>query len=445
MEDSPANAAHAFATAAEEYAEREQWSKAIEAHFRAAEQYLHAVNYTSDPEAVRTLKLLYANHTRQGKELQRRVSKRQPTSSTPTSTRSGGAYTPSNHLKPASAPSQYSALPALLSSPIPNRPLSAESEAERENEGGGSSRLGPGLYSGADKEGSVDRNSRSSHDAYPNASNSQEISESYMMLKGKTGKEEDNSDPFEKFWETVETLVQKLSNPVAFTTAPLLPEREPEALSNGEKSGLGINDRLDELTSKLLESYFFVPSGQQDPNAESNPPSLAASSKGGSRYYTPSQSIPFAPPTKTVEEYAIENQQLKLIIDRLSRRVLQLEKAAEEANLLRSSILQFRNDVQRQAKRIMQSQESMRSSAMAKNAASPENSAIANSQSLQKRVRELEEELRRMRMENEKQQVILTKYKERWDRLKESAKKRRSAAEQQQQQQQQDKIVGDQQ
>jgi hypothetical protein len=38
------------------------------------------------------------------------------------------------------------------------------------------------------------------------------------------------------------------------------------------------------------------------------------------------------------------------------------QKAAEEGNVLKSSILQFRNDVQKQAKRIMQSQESMKSS-----------------------------------------------------------------------------------
>ncbi|CAG8705541.1 6181_t:CDS:2, partial [Acaulospora morrowiae] len=71
MEDTPVNAAHAFANAAEEFEEKELWAKAMEAHFRAAEQFLSAMNYTSDPEAIRTLKLLYANHTRQGKELQR--------------------------------------------------------------------------------------------------------------------------------------------------------------------------------------------------------------------------------------------------------------------------------------------------------------------------------------------------------------------------------------
>ncbi|KAJ3294421.1 hypothetical protein HDU76_006955, partial [Blyttiomyces sp. JEL0837] len=79
MEETPAavNKANAFANAAEEYTERNQYDKAVEAHFRAAEQFLLATSYTSDPEAVKTLKLLYANHTRQGKDLQRRLQQSQ--------------------------------------------------------------------------------------------------------------------------------------------------------------------------------------------------------------------------------------------------------------------------------------------------------------------------------------------------------------------------------
>jgi hypothetical protein len=34
-------------------------------------------------------------------------------------------------------------------------------------------------------------------------------------------KQDDDSDPFNKFWDIVEGLVQKISNPVAFATVPL--------------------------------------------------------------------------------------------------------------------------------------------------------------------------------------------------------------------------------
>ncbi|KAI8619391.1 hypothetical protein BC830DRAFT_1104430 [Chytriomyces sp. MP71] len=64
--------ANAFAAAADSYTESGSYAQAIEAHFRAAEQFLLATSLTSDPDAVRTLRLLYANHTNKGKALQRR-------------------------------------------------------------------------------------------------------------------------------------------------------------------------------------------------------------------------------------------------------------------------------------------------------------------------------------------------------------------------------------
>ncbi|CAG8785522.1 22569_t:CDS:2, partial [Dentiscutata erythropus] len=67
--------AHAFANQAEEFEEKELWAKAMEAHFHAADQFVLTISYTSDSEVARTLKLLYATHNRQGKELQRRIEK----------------------------------------------------------------------------------------------------------------------------------------------------------------------------------------------------------------------------------------------------------------------------------------------------------------------------------------------------------------------------------
>lgn len=51
---------------------------------------------------------------------------------------------------------------------------------------------------------------------------------------------------------------------------------------------------------------------------------------------------------KTNEEYEVENQHLKKTIDQLSKRVAELERAQQENDLLRSSIMQFRNDIQKQ-------------------------------------------------------------------------------------------------
>jgi len=44
---------------------------------------------------------------------------------------------------------------------------------------------------------------------------------------------------------------------------------------------------------------------------------------------------------------------------------------------------------------------------------------------LLRRIRELEEEARNMKAENEKQKVMINKFRERWEKLKESAKRKK--------------------
>jgi hypothetical protein len=51
---------------------------------------------------------------------------------------------------------------------------------------------------------------------------------------------------------------------------------------------------------------------------------------------------------KTIEDLEVENAQLKHTIELLSKRVADLERTQQENNMLRSSIIQFRQDIQRQ-------------------------------------------------------------------------------------------------
>lgn len=106
--------------------------------------------------------------------------------------------------------------------------------------------------------------------------------------------------------------------------------------------------------------------------------------------------------------------------------------------MLKSSVLQFRNDVHIQAKRIMQShhESSMRSSAAA--LLGPSSTTISSSirhptlagggHDLASRLRELETENIKLRVDHENQKVSINKYCERWEMLKENAKKRRASA-----------------
>ena len=116
--------------------------------------------------------------------------------------------------------------------------------------------------------------------------------------------------------------------------------------------------------------------------------------------------------------------------------------------------MQFRSDVKKQAKRIMQSQDysAMRASssaALMTTSSHTHNGYIRPSGDLGSgwfglafnhgywcslfvvsRIRELEEENRQLKLQNEKQQALMNKYRERWEKLKESAKKRRAQPEQ---------------
>ncbi|CAH1762844.1 6723_t:CDS:10, partial [Entrophospora sp. SA101] len=280
MEDTPLNAAHSFANAAEEFEDKEQYAKAMEAHFRAAEQFLNATNLTSDPEAVRTLKKLYSNHNRQAKDLQPEVFNSQGNNNKNTfkivNNVAIATTTPSSNN---SRNTGATIIKGRIGSQTNNDTLEVPNGIGR----------------------TIDSSLNIAESTMTTTSSGSEktIEESYMVLKGNNDStDDDDSDPFNKFWGIVESLVQKISNPVAFATVPL----------NGTDSAT-----------------------QFDSNA------------------------------------------------------------AEEGNMLKSSILQFKNDFQKQAKLIKLSQEISKSSPMIKQG-SPENSTIGSISYLQKRIKELEAE-----------------------------------------------------
>ncbi|KAG0034866.1 hypothetical protein BGZ81_002632 [Podila clonocystis] len=352
-------------------------------------------------------------------------------------------------------------------------------------------------------------------------SSSAMIEESYTLIRDQV---KDESDPFNKFWDAVENLVLKISSPVAFTSIPLTADdpsfgsavlqspttEDPPNLAltevgninpgpfvipstQSQQSGhqLAAIDltSLKEQTRKtdlqkppkirmdsaaMQESYFIIDS-----------PSATGGSKHTSRYRSASESTSpssttisgkradtvtssTAPTdssrnsTKTLEEYAIENQQLKLALDRLSKRNMKLEKHIEGA--MQMSVWQ--KDIQRSALQLIKSQDILRPSAssqMAKQsiqdrasagaggvgalfastgananntAMDPNTGATQSSEgpnlgqmsplTIQNRLKELTEELQAMKLENAKQTTLMKKYKQRWEDLKESAKKRRN-------------------
>ncbi|KAI9027262.1 hypothetical protein CLU79DRAFT_741096 [Phycomyces nitens] len=364
ISESPANAGHAFVNDAEDYEERGDWVNAAEAHLHAAEQFQRAMEFAQDTVASKALSLLTNAHRQKAQDIQRRqlrVQAKDNPSIVQSVTNTG-----------------YTTMRDLNMNGLRNALPDAK-------------RLDPtqtNVSTGA-------------------------IGDSYALLSNDTD-EEDDSDPFNKFWQVVETLVEKLSNPVAFASAPLSENDKPTPTRAGVEQD---DSQGKQEISAMLESYFVVPDHTNMENTRILPERQKDSTRDKKR-------------EAGKEE---ENEQLKLKVEQLTKKIRALEKTAEESNMLKSSILQFRNDVQKQAKRIMLNHDStMRSSAfgagstMASTYGSYTRGSTGPSPDIAQRLKELEEENRQLRLQNDKQQTLVNKYRERWEKLKESAKKRRS-------------------
>ncbi|KAI7894652.1 uncharacterized protein EV154DRAFT_548807 [Mucor mucedo] len=378
--EAPVNAGHNFANAAEDYEEREMWLKASEAHSKAADQFEIALKDTEDAEATKTLLLLTSNHERKAKELKRKAERVIKAAANQRMQQMVGINN-RNHRLP-----------------------------ERPNMNGLVSRMARGEFG------------ESSHHRTGG------IGESYALLSN----EDHDDDPFNKFLEAVEGLVQQFFNPaVAFTSVPLNENDIPVPVTPTE-------DKLEEDMStkseqtNMFDSYYMVysPDGSEDDT--NNPPvhQIQPMSTGTKQEKSIEQ--------QQKDHYKAENEKLQAQIAQLTKRMKSLEMTAEEGDMLKSSVLQFRNDVHIQARRIMQShhETSMRSSAAA--LLGPSGSAVnsslrhptlagGNGHDPASRLRELELENKQLKAQNEKQTVLVNKYRERWEMLKENAKKRRAS------------------
>ncbi|KAF9579653.1 hypothetical protein BGW38_004011, partial [Lunasporangiospora selenospora] len=436
-----------------------------------------ATKDTQNQEVLRTLKFMNASHTRQAKDLQRRVSK---AAAEAAAAAAAAAATAAAVQVPG--PSKQTRRSGSISSTktdsSANTSVGNHGSAGRRREGSlgqghsGGMTLQPHGEAGEDSRTRLDAVSflTTSSDASSNSSSA--VEESFTFVKNHM---KDESDPFNKFWEAVENLVLKISSPVAFTSIPLDGD-DPLLLNSGStvlqppaqdepsyiepisapfpvpgNAAIPPNSHSHSLVSQtrahesrldrssMQESFFIV-----DPTSVSNNHSSARTLQGGSRPLVPSLQrlrstgrpsrsdttpIRQPSPTKTLEEYAIENQQLKLTLDKLSKRNLKMEKHLE--GLMQMSV--WTKDVQRSAMQLMKSQDILRpvrQSIQDLSAGHPELPSLssgATGTTMQAHLKELVEEVQQLRLENTKLNSLMKKYKQRWEDLKESAKKRRNA------------------
>ncbi|KAF8212462.1 hypothetical protein K438DRAFT_1806545 [Mycena galopus ATCC 62051] len=387
------NAAHEHAANAEDFLGQGLLVPASEEHYKAAEAYEKALERSNDESAKRTLKLLYNEHHKAGKELQRKIEQLK-----------AEGKDPSLPHKPD--PPQLSAMRSN-SHPYPSFPRSAPSP--------------PPQRPMTDSQGTVD--------------------ESFMLLGGQRS---DPGDAFNQFWNIMQGMLDNLSQPVAFATAPLgAPESAPPnhvaRTKLSSHAGLRRDGSLSSDTdieepmvtrfarrlgmsgdskksSSQLNAKIIAPLDSEDDFDEGD-------ELTESFFLIPSSSD--SPPTTLKQD----NASLKLEVDVLKKRleaterVLQLRR--EQDAQLRDSIFQATKEAQR----------AMGASVVGQPFLVPNSSVLRESPGIKtgreaqyaRRVKELEDELRTVRLENDKQKTMIVRYQEKWEKLKESAKRRKES------------------
>jgi hypothetical protein len=124
------------------------------------------------------------------------------------------------------------------------------------------------------------------------------------------------SDPFDKFYTSLQEMLSRLSHPLAFATAPLdgtAPEYGGESfffVGDEYEGGRGMGDTMVPITRSMagtmlqgLPPPLPLPEGVM--RVQEVVREGASEGRGG----------------KTLEEYAVENHQLKIAVDQLSRKV----------------------------------------------------------------------------------------------------------------------------
>lgn len=280
-----------------------------------------------------------------------------------------------------------------------------------------------------------------------------------------------NDDAFQKFYSTFEGLLSKLSAPLAFAGLPLVssePAQQDQTLSKKVETTSPESSHADveKLFSKaamravkedkgpmsgyraVQESFCVVPAGggtvsyanilsrpdRQVYHRPQDHPSSAQGDDDGIDYFvdaseTPQPTSPrsgrrgmiVAPRSKkTMEELELENAALKHLTENLNDRLYEWEKNSQK----QTSVLQ-------QSIRSLQSYQSHSSSSRPRETVIHEGGTSHTDEVklLQEQHDATLREMEKYARENEKLKVVVMRYRERWEKLKEGARVRREGGE----------------
>ncbi|KAE9406416.1 hypothetical protein BT96DRAFT_1014917 [Gymnopus androsaceus JB14] len=377
----PMNTAHQHAANAEDYTNSGLLIPASEEHLKAAEAYAAAIERTADASTKRTLQMLCNEHRKSGKELERKIAKLRSEGKDPTQPQKPDPVHNFEHRSnshPIAGPSR------IIPSPPPNQHLT-------------------------DSQGTVD--------------------ESFMLLAGQRS---DPGDAFNQFWNIMQGMLDNLSQPVAFATVPLgsepipgtsSPRRDLSLSSDTEpeepmvsrltrKFGMGKSSSAKPKNTPLSSSLPKHSSSGSDPNLDDDDFFDEGDDLSGSFYVIPSES--------TVAALKTENSSLKAEIESIQKRldaterVLQMRK--EQDMQLRDSIVQASKEAQRAMGASLVGQRGPLTPDFASLNLNVPVSALP-----------IPGIHTALRTENEKNKAMIAKFRERWDKLKESAKRKKES------------------
>ncbi|PIL23806.1 hypothetical protein GSI_13557 [Ganoderma sinense ZZ0214-1] len=422
--DSPLNDAHQHAANADDFLARGLLIPAAEEHYKAAEAFQACVDASNDENTKRTLRMLHNEHMKMGKDLQRRIAKLKEENKDP-----------SLPQKPARAPSTGPS--TSVSPPLPHSAPSPPPQLQNKL-----------------------------------SESQQTVDESFMLL----GQRSDPGDAFHQFWKATEGMLEHLSRPVAFATAPLAPE-DPSLNRARNGSWSSDTDLEDPISKKISRGINLVKAAHSrmltryDSSATGSETD-AVSASGPSTFPPPPQPshafdlhddwdddvrafedddmadsfcmIP-AKGDPSVASLKEENATLKAELEKQRQQFVNMEAALkarqEQDQQLRDSIMIARKEAHRamMSSTVIQrptptTPVDIASLNINVPVPSPVPAAVAAANAgrerdpqLVRRVRELEEEVRNLRTENEKQKAMIVRFRERWEKLKESAKRKKEA------------------
>ncbi|EAU88164.2 hypothetical protein CC1G_03836 [Coprinopsis cinerea okayama7 len=305
--------------------------------------------------------------------------------------------------------------------------------------------------------------SASHHQTYPRpmSDSHNTVDESFMVLGGQRS---DPGDAFNQFWNALQGMLDNISQPVAFATAPLsdldIPNDTTAQSGSGSQTppqnphvygGIGLRrdnsaSRLDSLTSRSNhdENYLSKWTKRMGIGRQGSAASTSSTVKdgfdddefddefleegddlSGSFFLIPSGSE--ASPAALRKENASLKAELAATQERLKAAEHMLKLRKEQDMQLRNSIFEAQR-VMSASGMLPRPNSDMSLLNFGKHPAVPIPSLKPNREAqYTKRIKELEEELRAMRAENEKNKLMIVKFRERWEKLKESAKRKKEA------------------